>query len=104
MAPRPMPGTPESLAESLLVEIREDVRMMDSTLRGEGGRNGLVAKVNGLMERVQRLEDSHRLKIVPPADAPTIRAQAEAWAIRVGAVLAILMAAVEAYQRLGGAS
>jgi hypothetical protein len=104
MAPRPMSGTPESLAESLLVEIREDVRMMDSTLRGEGGRNGLVAKVNGLMERVARLEESQRLKIVPAQDAPTIRARAEAWAIRAGAAIAILMALIEAAQRIGGGS
>lgn len=103
MAPRPMPGTPESLAETILMEIREDVRMMDATLRGEGGRNGLVAKVNGLLERVGRLEQSGTESGTP--SAPTIRALAEAWAIRVGAGLGGALALVEAAQRLiGGAS
>lgn len=62
-----------SLVEALLVEVRDDVRAMDTTLRGEGGRNGLVAKVNALMERVARLEELQRLKILPAPSEETVR-------------------------------
>lgn len=109
MAPRPVHGTPESLAETVLLEIREDVRAlagdvrtMDSTLRGEGGRNGMVAKVNALWQHHQEQQELRRLKIVPKGERGSVLTDPKVWAIWGGVAAGFLSLAADLFRYLTG--
>jgi len=88
--------------KELTVEIKENAR----TLRGRNGTIGIVAEVERLKEREQEMRDDIadikrqlRLKMFPASDEPaSLKARAEAFAIRAGVGLAFLTAIIEAWQ------
>lgn len=97
---------PEELDAVMAAEIRQNVRIILEVLQGPPGKTGMVADVKAnkdsvaaLTDRVAALEKRTSLKMFPD-DAPTIKAKAEAWAIRAGVFLAFLTALVEVFRYL----
>lgn len=116
MAARPQVPDGQDQASALLERLASGIDRLESRfdrlddqIRGRDGDDGLVGRI-GHLERTEKelrelfnqLRDSMALKVFhePEPTPATMKAKAEAVAIRVGAFLAIFWAVIEAWERL----
>lgn len=99
---RPMPAQPESLAEGLLRETRDNSRTMLEVLQGPPGGIGLVAVVEDQGKRIRALEDRQRLKLYDPKPETTTLGWIKVFTIWGGVAAGFFAFALEALRYFTG--